>query len=172
MSESLQNLSARMPELLWKLSTKYSVLNATQLPRGLFKQRLEMTPQALVDEVDANLGLLKKTTHELSAHYLAGKVSQQIHVLVRLCQRMSTPSQNASPSTFGISSITTRQTWLSTLQMDIDRLNSQQLALTQNLEKLQEGCDLQAQLNLQSELAQVERSLTLSQETLSRATRY
>lgn len=169
-NESVQSLSARLPELLWKLSTRYSVIHPKLLPRGLFKYQLEMTPQSCIDEIKTDLQVLTDHKHERSAYYLAGVVSQKINVLVHLCQTRTDKRLSGPPPTFGIQSITTRQQWLHTLQEDISRLTTQQQALATTLQKLQlANKDMQAVLSLQAELGEVEQHLTLAKETLIRA---
>ena len=171
-NDSVRILSARLPELVWKLSTLQSVFNPTLLPRGLFKDQLEMTPQSCIDEINADLQLLKDHKNERSVRFLTERVSQKINVLVRLCQMQSDKKPSAQSMTFGVQAISTRQQWLENLQEDIDRLSTQHLALTATLNKLQAGSDLRATLSLQAEVGEVERRLTLARETLARATAY
>jgi primosomal protein N'' len=167
--DSVQILAARLPELVWKLSTLRSVFNPKLLPRGLFNAQLEMTPQSCIDEINADLRVLKDHKNERSVHYLALRVSQKINVLVRLCQLHADKKPAGQPLTFGVQEISTRQQWLGNLQADIVRLSAQQLALTSALGKLQTGHDPQAILSLQAEVGEIERRLTLARETLNRA---
>ena len=170
-NETVKILSDRLPELVWKLSTLHGVFNPKLLPRGLFNYQLEMTPQSCIDEINANLDILRHHKDEKSACYLAERVSQKINVLVRLCQ-LHAKKQPSRPSlTFGVQAISTRQQWLGTLQDDISRLCAQQQALTITLGKSQAGHDSQSILSLQAEVGEVERSLTLARETLDRATK-
>ena len=168
--ESVDCLSARLPELAWKLGSRYVVLNPKLLPRGLFLERLEMTPQSCIDEINEDLQLLCDHKNDRSACYLAERVSQKINVLIRLCQMDVEKKSGAQPLPFGMQSISTRQQWLGALQDDITRLSVQHLALTATLGNLQKGQKLQAILSIQAEVGEVERRLTLARETLARAT--
>ena len=168
--ESVQTLAARLPELVWKLSTLHSAFNPKLLPRGLFNAQLEMTPQSCIDEINDDLRVLKDHKNERSVHYLAERVGQKINVLVRLCQIHVEKKLGGQPLTFGVQEISTRQQWLGNLQTEIVRLSTQQLALTSALGKLQTGHDPQAILSLQAEVGEIERRLTLAKETLARAT--
>ena len=170
--ESVQILSARLPELMWKLGTLRSTFNPQRLPRGLFNSQLEMTPQSCIDEINDDLQVLNNHKNERSVQYLAERVSQKINVLVRLCQIQADKKPFEHPLTFGVQTISTRQQWLGNLQDDIVKLNTQQLALTAALGKLKVGHDSQAILSLQAEVGEVERRLTLARETLARATTY
>lgn len=170
--ESVQILSARLPELMWKLGTLHSAFNPQRLPRGLFNSQLEMTPQSCIDEINDDLQVLNNHKNERSVQYLAERVSQKINVLVRLCQIQADKKSLEYPLTFGVQTISTRQQWLGNLQDDIVKLNAQQLALTAALGKLKLGHDSQAILSLQAEVGEVERRLTLARETLARATTY
>lgn len=169
--EMVESLSARLPELSWKLGLKYSVLNPKLLPRGLFKEQMEMTPQSCINEIKADLVRIGSIKNERSLSYMVDRVSQKIHVLVRLCQWAEEKNAYlpASPS-FGMQVISTRQQWLAALREDIERLDAQCLALSHTLTLLKKGNDTKATLNLQSELGEVERRLTLARETLERAT--
>ncbi len=170
LDDDVHRLSARLPELAWRLSMLYSVLNPKLLPRGLFYEQFEMTPQSCIDEINADLQTLNDHDNERSVHYLAKRVSQKINVLVRLCQKQIDKKTTGVSQTFGVQTISTRQQWLITLQEEIARLSAQQLALTTALSQLHQEKNPQTILNLQAEVGEVERRLTLARETLTRAT--
>ena len=167
-SLSVQLLSSRLPELEWKLRASHVILNPKLLPRGLFQNRLEMTPQSCIEEIRADLQLLKTQTSERREHYLADKISQKINVLVMLCKPHEHKSKN-TPPTFGIKSLTTRQQWLRSLEEEIERLNHLEKTLVSTLSNHHTHQDSQVRLNLQAELGEVSRCLTLAKETLTRA---
>lgn len=171
-NESVQVLIARLPELVWKLNTLYSVFNPTLLPPGLFKTQLEMTPQSCVDEINADLQLLNHHKNERSVHFLAERVSQKINVLVRLCQIDEDKKPSGQALTFGVQAISTRQQWLASLQEYITVLSTQQAALASTLSKSKINHNPQATLSIQAEIGAVEHRLTLARETLARATAY
>ncbi len=170
-NETVRVLSARLPELAWKLGALDSTINPKLLPRGLFNDRFEMTPQSCLDEINANLQALNNQSNERSAHYLALRVHQKINVLVRLCQIRVNKKKETGSMPFGLQSISTRQQWLQTLEDDIANLNRQQQALMRTLLTLQGKGDSTALLNLKAELGEIEQRLTLTNETLLRATR-
>ncbi len=167
--EPVQILSARLPELVWKLNTIHPVLNQKSLPPGLFIEQLEMTPQSCIDEIKEDLRRLNAHKNERIAHYLADRVNKKINVLVRLCQIRKEKRPQGQSVVFGVQAISTRQQWLSTLEGDIEKLSIQQQALTETLNKLLIRDDTNALLNLQAEIGEVERRLTLAKETLARA---
>lgn len=169
-NESVQALSARLPELAWKLDAMYSEINPKLLPRGLFNQQFEMTPQSCIQEIKDDLRILKAHKNERSLHYLALRVNQKINVLVRLCQ-MRTDKKPKAPSGFGVQSITTRQQWLETLQQDIEKLSMQQQALSARIQQLQKKHTTQDLMQIKADIGEIERRLTLARETLARATR-
>ena len=168
--ESVERLSARLPELAWKLSSRYSLINHKLLPRGLFLEPLEMTPQSCIDEIYADLKRVRDHKNERSACYLAERISQKINVLIRLCQKPVEIKPGTQSHVFSIQTISTRQQWLDALHDDIVRLDVQYLALTTTLNNLQNGGSIQAILSVQAEVGEVERRLTLARETLARAT--
>jgi len=135
-SEFIAVLSARMPELAWKLNARYTVLNPKLLPRGLFLERLEISPHSCIDEIYADLNKLKDQKNERSAYYLAERVSQKINVLVQLCQIQPDKKPAGRAGTFDLQTISTRQQWLGTLQEDITQLSTQHSALATAMKKL------------------------------------
>ena len=164
---SIEALVARLPELEWKLSQQGTTINPTLLPPGLFRDRLELTPQSCAEEVKSDLRDLKRQTNERSAQYLALRIQQKINVLVRLCQmNLNKPAANRQEN-FGLRAISTRQQWLQTLHDDRAKLQSQQQAIKASLLEKQNTA---VTLSLQAELGEVERRLTLAKETLDRAT--
>lgn len=169
-NETVRLLSARLPELAWKLGALDSTLNPKLLPRGLFNYQFEMTPQSCIDEINENLQAVKNQTNERSAHYLAERIHQKINVLVRLCHLRGEKKSQAGSMPFGVQAINTRQQWLQTLQDDIASLNAQQQALQHAFLRLQGLGDSTSILSLQAELGEIERRLTLANETLMRAT--
>ena len=170
--ESVERLSARLPELEWKLSLLGKALNPKLLPRGMFRDRLEFTAQSCADEIKAELTTLKQQTNERSARYLADRISQKINVLVRLCHVHLSKKMPERQVNFGVQTLSTRQQWLQALHDDIVRLATQQQALTSALITLRTENNTQAILSLQAELGEADRRLTLAKETLARATRW
>jgi hypothetical protein len=167
---SVRELSARLPELAWKLSTLYKEFNPKSLPRGLFQSQFEMTPTSCIDEIHADLHLLNHHKNDRSSRYLADRVNQKINVLVRLCQLHKDKKSIKQAPAFGVQSLSTRQQWLGTLQEEIDGLSSHRQALITTLNRLQTGQDSAAILSVQADLGDIERRLTLARETLTRAT--
>jgi hypothetical protein len=168
----LQRLSARLPELEWKLSTLGKALDPKKLPRGLFKQRTELTSQSCVDEIKFALDVMKKNRNENSVHHLAERVSQQINVLVALCQQHEHKKTTDRFIPFGLQAIGTRQHWLQSLQKDIERMTLQEQSMRQALQALQADKNLEAILSLQAELGKAKQQLTLAKEAFERATAF
>ena len=169
--DTVRVLAARLPELAWKLGSLYTTIHAHLLPRSLFKERLEMTPESCIAEIKADLNALSHQRNERSAHYLAKRTSQKINVLVHLCQLPSKPQDPNRQAPINIETISTRQQWLRDLEGEIATLSAQHLALQSTLDKLQTTKGPDAVLNLQSALGEVLRRLTLAKETFDRATR-
>ncbi len=62
MSDLVQQLANRLPELEWKLSCLGLTLKPSLFPRGLFRSRLELTSQSCIDEIKADLQMMKQLT--------------------------------------------------------------------------------------------------------------
>lgn len=171
MKDYIKTLSARLPELSWQLGLlNHAEFNAYKFPRGLFKYSIEMTPQSCIDEIVDDLKLLAKHKTYRSTQYLALRVSQKINVLVRLCQMKKTNKSLPLAQPFTVQTISTRQQWLADLAQDIQKLRLQEQAVTKRLAQSKSHNDSTVILNMQAELGEIKRRLTLAEETLSRAT--
>lgn len=166
--EQLKQLSARLPELEWKLNTLGVLFNPKKLPAGLFTHCFEMTAQSCISELKSDLLAVQKQTNERSARYIANRIEQKINVLVRMCKLNNTkPTERVA--SFGVQAINTRQQWLHSLEQTIDTLNEQYKALEKAQKALQQQQKVQAVLNLQAEMGDLGRRLTLAKETLARS---
>lgn len=170
--ESIQDLSARLPELEWKLEGINTLLNPQQIPRGLFRAQNSLTPQICIDEIKAELKMLGHQNNEASAHFLTERINRKINVLVRLCKIHADKHKPERHAAFGVRALSTRQQWLQTLEQDIAKLTTQSQALSSRLNTLSPTTPPQLRLNLQAELGEIEQRLTLAHETLARATRW
>ena len=128
-----------------------------------------MTPQTCIDEINANLSVLKTHKDDLSARYLADRVSEQINVLVKLCQLYASMQPAQKNVSFGVQSISTRQQWLSELQENINQLSAQKQAMLAALNQKKASQKPLVYLQLQAEVGEIDRRLTLARETLERS---
>ncbi|CAM2824552.1 primosomal replication protein PriC [Legionella worsleiensis] len=167
--ELLNELSSRLPELEWKISTLNSFISTSNLPRGLFKVGFELTGAECVKEIQADIQALSQQKNERSALFLAERIKQKINVLVSLCQIKSRKIKPEQQASFGVKMLSTRQQWIQSLEQDIHVLTQQQQAMARSLEHLKRSGDTAAILALHAELGEVERRLTLARETLSQA---
>lgn len=167
--ESVLKLSARLPELLWKLDRMAVPLHANVIPQGMFRSFPDITAKSCIDEIKYDLERLQCQANERSARYLAECISRKINFLVVLCLRQKQTSSSQSINHFGIKAISTRQQWLASLQDDIMALSEQHQALTGQLRLFKEKDDLQSMLTLRAEIGEIERRLTLAREMLSQA---
>ncbi|MDP3705044.1 MAG: hypothetical protein Q8R24_03940 [Legionellaceae bacterium] len=164
----IKQLEARLPELEWKLGAIGAYISPKLLPKGLFRDRFELTPQICVDEIKSDLRVLKTKDNDQSAHYLASRVNQKINVLVRLCKTQPVKSSQKATTPLNLQAMSTRQRWLQTVQEDISRLERQRDALLLSVSTMESRHDVQASLTLQIELGEVERRLTMAVEARSK----
>ncbi len=163
----LTTLTARLPELEWKVGELGSSFSSHKLPRGLFRTDTP-TGSACIAEIKKDIQSLSK--HEgNSAAYLAMRIQQKVNVLVALCQIHSRHHKPENKASFGVQMLSTRQQWLHTLETDIWTLEKQQQAMSKTLEQMMRGQNSAAILQLKAELGEIERRLTLAKETLNRA---
>lgn len=165
----LSELSSRLPELEWKISSLNSSFSSHSLPRGLFRASMELTGSACVAEIKSDIQALSGQKNERSASYLAVRIQQKINVLVALCQIHSRKNKSEEKVYFGLKMLSTRQQWIQTLETDINTLSIQHQAMAKALEQMKHSANGSAILSLQSELGEVERRLTLAKEALNHA---
>lgn len=171
MDEFIKVLSARLPELSWRLGLlQYTEFNTHKFPRGLFKNNLDMTPQSCIEEITEDLTRLSSQKNYRSAQYLAIQINKKVNVLVQMCHMSKDSAKIKHPPTFSVQTITTRQQWLASLTEDIAALRLQEQALTNRLTERDELKNSTVILNVQAEIGEIKRRLTLAQETLARAT--
>lgn len=169
-SDLLAELTARLPELEWKVSRLNSLLSSHSIPRGLFRPSFELTGASCIEEIKADIQALSAQKNERSAHYLADRIKQKINVLVTLCQIDSKKKKPDEKISFGVKMLSTRQQWIQTLESDITTLVKQQDAMTKALEHMKPSSTSAASiLSVQKELGELERRLTLAREALNQA---
>lgn len=169
LAELLTELSARLPELEWKISGLSVSLSSHNLPKGLFRHGIELTGSGCIDEIKEDIHKLSQQKTERSAHFLAERIKQKINVLVALCQIDSKKNKPQMKESFGLTMLSTRQQWIQNLEAEINTLARQQQAMTKSLQQMTRGSNPSAILTLRAELGEVERRLTLAQETLNQA---
>ncbi len=167
MIETVQRLRARLPELLWKLNKHHILFHSSQLPKGLFHQILEMSPQSCIEEIQADLHALERREEDESGRFLARKVNQKVTVLVRLCQLQA--EKPLSPPLDLLEAMSTHQQWVVALEKDVMHLRAQHQALARALQECSSLCTPEALLTLQAELGEAARRLTLAEEAMGRA---
>ena len=101
--------------------------------------------------------------------FLAMRINRKINVLVTLCQIYSRKNNQKEKANFGLKMINTRQQWLQSIESDIEVLELQQQAMIKALDQRKQSHNDPAILNLQKELGEVEKRLTLARETLTQA---
>lgn len=169
LAELLTELSSRLPELEWKISGLSVALSSHNLPKGLFRHGVELTGSGCINEIKEEIHKLSQQKNERSAHFLAERIKQKINVLVALCQIDGKKNKPQAKANFGLTMLSTRQQWIQGLEADISTLTRQQQAMTKSLQQMNNGSKPEAILKLRAELGEVERRLTLAQETLNQA---
>lgn len=168
--ELASDLIARLPELEWKTCQLNPILFSKSIPKRLFRAT-NLNPVECINELKADIHLLKKQKGEMSALYLAEQIKQKINVLVGVCKIDKKQEKLSEYLPLGINMLSTRQQWLRGLEQEVDVLTQQQQALLKRLASMKSNHkDASVMLNLQAELGSIEQRLTLAQEALSNAT--
>lgn len=169
-TQLLTELIARLPELEWKITSLGSSFSSHSLPRGLFRADKESTGAHYITEIKEDIHALSLQNNERSALYLAERLQRKINVLVALCQIHGRKNKTEEKVYFGVKMLSTRQQWICDLETDIHALEQQRQALNLTLEHMmRRNQDPEVILQLKAELGEIERRLTLVQETLKRA---
>lgn len=169
-NELLTELTARLPELEWKLTSLNIPYVWKKLPKGLFRLSHQGSGTTFVDEIKADIEQLSRQDNERSAYFLAEQIKQKVTVLVALCQIEGRTTKVVEKKHFGIKSLGTRQQWLQNMEAEIQILSKQQVAMANSLAQIKPGAEPAMVLSVHAELGEVERQLTLAQEALKKAT--
>lgn len=168
-SELLTELSSRLPELEWKVGSLSKAISPYNLPKGLFRSKMELTGAGCVAEIKTDIKALANEKNERSAHFLAERIKQKINVIVALCQMDAKRKKPLAKEHFGLSMLSTRQQWIQSMEQDISTLDQQQQAMSKAMQQMKHNGNTSAVLTLQAELGEVERRLTLAREAYNRA---
>ena len=169
MKELLANLCSRLPELEWKIKGLSPSTLSYGLPRGLFVSSTELSGAQCIAEIKADIQALSAQKHHKSAVYLAQKIQRKINILVVLYQVSIKKQGKTSAINFGIKMLSTRQQWIQNLESEIALLETQKQALVKTLEQMKDTNSISMILSVQQELGEVDKHLTLAQETLMRS---
>lgn len=169
-NDLLADLSARLPELEWKVAGIGAAFTSRNLPRGLFRSLGELTGAACVAEIKSDIFHLATQQNQRSAAYLAQRIKEKINVLVALCQIHAKKTKVNEQVHFGLKMLSTRQQWIQSLEDDINTLSRQQESLNKAFNQMKNNAaSAEALLSVRAELGEVERRLTLAQEALNHA---
>jgi hypothetical protein len=164
MDDIIQKLEMRLPELEWKLSELGAYINHHRLPKGLFSERLELTPKLCIDEIKQDLYVLRGQTNERSINYKVLRVNQKINVLVRLCKTESNKKNSKNTQEFSVQALSTRQQWLKSVEQEIANLQTQREALKLTLCSMELKQDVNAILKIKLDIGDLERRLSVLSE--------
>lgn len=168
-SDVLTTLRGRLPELEWQLNKPGLSFSPKFLPAGLFRVHDE-DPSCYVAEIKADIIALSTHPNPRIVRYLAEKINQKINVLVTVCAAHNRLKPDQELTGFIVEQLNTRRQWLQSMEEDIERLEEQKNALLNALTEKDTPKDCTISLNLQKELGELEKRLTLAREAYSRAT--
>ncbi|PJD90620.1 MAG: hypothetical protein CK424_08055 [Legionella sp.] len=151
-----ETLRSRLPELerqIQKLGSKFPL---KALPKGLFRQR--QSGSQCILEIEQELDELLSDKPNAILEYLAVRLSRKIHILVHICLSNRQPFTSA-PAT--LDALSTREQWLSQLDLMRSKLDIQRAAVEATLQTMLLRQDSQAILVLQKELSDIDRQFEL-----------
>ncbi|WP_133130865.1 primosomal replication protein PriC [Legionella yabuuchiae] len=170
--ETTEQLALRLPELLWRMNKVGLRIQEQVLPEGLFKCTGDDRPQSYIQEIKSDLSAIKHETSKNSTQFLANRISRKINLLVRLCRLHEKKLSPKCSAHLDIQTLATRQQWLQQLEQNIQSLSEQKESLARRLNHCQSASqqDQQAILILQRDLGEIEKQITLAQETWKKVT--
>lgn len=162
----LMTLESRLPELEWQLKKHRKMFSPSHLPYGLFRNAPSALLSDYVHEIREDIQFLQRRTDENHVlPYLALKLQQKINVLVTLCSRYMASITNPQPEVNSIPTLLqTRQARLHSLDELMNQLQAQKEALIRAGNENNRAYP-EVQLKLNHELGEVEKQLSLLQET-------
>ena len=166
-TDFLKNLEDRLPELAWQLQ-KLGLSYVTQhLPKDLFPLKDTASIPAYINNIKLDIKALSAGQSFLTQQFIANRITRKINVLVSLCNQTLSPSIRPDNSSLDLQSICTRQHWIKKIEENIIQLNLQKNALL----KVQQrpSLSIAAKLNLQKELGELQKLLTVAEETYAKA---
>jgi len=169
LGELLTELNARLPEITWKVNQLQMPIRPSALPRGLFKIPLEADSTTFISEIKDDIARLAMQTNERSIRHLANTIHRKINVLVKICQmnqRKINSGEISGKKIFSLNSFSTRQQWLQGQEEKVILLSEQKQAL---IKTLASNTDQRVQLQLQREIGELEKQLTLANEGYQKA---
>ncbi|MFC3908892.1 hypothetical protein ACFORL_07355 [Legionella dresdenensis] len=166
----INTLLARLPELEWQLAKLGTAFEPETLPRGLFRQPIDAPVFAYIDEIKAEIAVLADHGNRQAASFLAARINQKINVLVTICARYNqhNPAQHSPPG-FILEQLATRKQQFELLEQAIKTLSSQRDAMLRRLQEPGSEKSTELHLNLQRELGDIEKRLTLAKEAYDKA---
>lgn len=168
-SELLIELGIRLPELEWKINELGSFFPYHSLPKGLFRAAIGSRASLYIAEIKADIDGLMSQESERGSFYLAERIRRKVNVLVALCQIHRRKNKLEQKKPFELNMLSTRQQWIANLETNISTLEVQKQAMNTALEQMLRSSNSAAILELKAELGELDRRLTLAQETLNRA---
>lgn len=76
--ELLEELSARLPELEWKINGLSSSISIHNLPKGIFSSVIEFNGPACIKEIRDDIHALQKHKDESIACFLAERIQKKL----------------------------------------------------------------------------------------------
>ena len=104
----LEQAISRLPELEWKL-TGLGVIKSHLLPRGLFKDQIEPSPQSCINEIKSDLQRLQSHPEGQEGSYLVNKIYRKVNVLVRICHEHERKNVKAPAAAFLVCQLPTKE---------------------------------------------------------------
>ena len=149
----LHSLQARLPELEWQLSKMQDSWLKIRVPPGIFRTSY------FLEEIKADIITLSHASSLKTRSYVAQKLNQKVHVLVRICkQHQKTESKHSKPL---LSTLSSRQQYVQNLFEEIERLHQQYQALCNKKQKVNNHTVLIA---LEEEIGLIQKKVTLAEE--------
>ncbi|MCC5791183.1 MAG: primosomal replication protein [Legionellaceae bacterium] len=167
--ELTEKLLQRLPELEWKFSQLPYALTLWHLPPGLFQTAAGKGYEYYLAEIKHDIELLQKDRLPASQWYLAKKIEQKIHIMIRLWVLQQKKPPQPERQVPVLQRLAKRQEWLQELEQSIQQLQQQLRSLEQQVEQLTPQHSPEWRLQLEHDIGKARQQLQVQQEQYQRA---
>lgn len=162
----LSELSTRVTLLEWQLKELHPSLLG-RLPKGVFRHSHVENTAVLIDELKADIHALTVDENIERGQYLSQMLTHKINILVKMCQLQKKYLPKTQQSSMTLQGLMTRQTWLSSLATEIQKLEEAEAALLLQIQQ-SSAHSLELALEMRKSHADVLKQLTELRETYQR----
>lgn len=161
LEDLIQELEQRLPELAWRLQKINMAFLYKSLPQGLFTISSDASFSDYIQDITFELSRLQQASSPAIQQFLGDKIKRKVNVLVNICVQPQNKAATVETK-LNIKRFRTRHQWLQDAEKEIVQLKQQYTALLNTANR--DYLNTAAQLNIQQELGELQKKITLAEE--------